>query len=147
MITIIYFLFFGFGLLCVFLWEREGRDTYKISLIVLLIFLFFLLFCIFIDINGIQRQTGTGQHSGYVTAIETNGLIWKTSSVYFKTDPKSSQEDIYCIKDRELMEKLKELSLNKKLVTIKYKTVLSAGLKYCSFESNIFVDIIVDIVK
>ncbi len=35
--------------------------------------------------------TNQGEHTGYVTAVEQEGLIWKTWRAYIKTDPQSSQ--------------------------------------------------------
>lgn len=44
-----------------------------------------------------------GKASGYVTAVEKNGVFWKTYQVYVKSDLRSSQEDIYCVEDQAII--------------------------------------------
>lgn len=63
-----------------------------------------------------------GSHTGYVTAVEQRGLIWKNYRVYVKTDRSSSQEDVYCIQEDndDLADKLKEFEKNKQQITVKY---------------------------
>ncbi len=65
-----------------------------------------------------------GTHTGYITAVEQNGLIWKNYHVYVKTDRTSSQEDSYCVlaDERELAEQLRAFQKNKQNVTITYDT-------------------------
>lgn len=53
-------------------------------------------------------NTGTGTHNGYITNTEKTGLIWKTGTVYIKTDLSSSQEDFYCVENQDVMNKLQE---------------------------------------
>lgn len=54
----------------------------------------------------------TGQHVGFVTAVEdANNLVWDSTLVYFKSSTESTQEDVYCVNDqptRELLETLQE---------------------------------------
>lgn len=69
--------------------------------------------------NGIQ--TGSGQHTGYVTATECGGIVFKTCEVYFKTDTQSTQEDVYCVSDKELIEELNSYASSKERVTLHYK--------------------------
>lgn len=75
--------------------------------------------------------TEDGSHTGYVTSIETNGIIFKTYSVYFKTETESSQEDRYCIIDEELKNKLAKYQKEKKLITIEFFDWIIRGVKYC----------------
>lgn len=82
------------------------------------------------------KITELGKHTGTVTAIETNGLIWKTDSVFFKTDSQSSQEDRYCILDKELKSKLEAYQESKTKVTIEYEDYLLVGYALCSDGDN-----------
>lgn len=87
--------------------------------------------CGHLIINGWHYETGSGEHTGTITAVELDGLVWKTYSIYFKTDTQSSQEDHYCVMDDSLIPKLKELSQSKAKVTISYVDYFLFGEKYC----------------
>jgi competence protein ComGC len=83
-------------------------------------------------IYGIHWETTrNGTHTGTVTAVEENGMIWHTYSVYFKTDAQSSQEDLYCVKDSNLLETLREKEMNKDKVTITYNGYFLNGISNC----------------
>lgn len=71
-----------------------------------------------------------GSHTGYVTAVERTGLIFKTNAVYFKTDTQSSQEDTYCATD-EVVDQLREAQVEKKLVTVNYKRGFTMPIWEC----------------
>ena len=62
---------------------------------------FFALFFI----SNIGKTHGT--HNVYVTAVETNGIIWSTDRAYVKTSQQSSQEDTYCVQDPAVLTQLK----------------------------------------
>jgi hypothetical protein len=110
----------------------------QIGIIIGVIFVIFAIFSlILISAIGIHIKTmENGHHTGYVTAIETNGIIWKTDSVYFKTDAQSSQEDRYCVIDKELKQKLLMFQQTKKLVTITYMQYFSAGWNNCKIDDS-----------
>lgn len=76
--------------------------------------LFFLL------LTGCIRTTSGGSHTGYITAVETNGIIFKADYVYIKTDLSSSQEDKYCIEDDDVLSQVKQAQSDKSKVTLKY---------------------------
>jgi hypothetical protein len=82
-------------------------------------------------IHGIHYQTAKGEHTGYVTAVEKSGIIWKTGTAYFKTDTSSSQEDVYCVTDEDVFNQLVETSRNKAKVTISFKDYLAKGISNC----------------
>lgn len=86
---------------------------------------------------GIRINTGSGQHTGYVTAIEKNGLIWKTWRAYVKTDTQSSQEDTYCVIDPSVVAQLTRAVDTKEHVTVSYFSWVSAGITKCSHEGAI----------
>jgi len=65
-------------------------------------------------------NVSNGSHTGYVTAIEKNGLIWKTGNAYFKTSLESTQEDYYCVEDEDVYKKLEEASREKRNITISF---------------------------
>lgn len=100
--------------------------------IVLFIFLFILL----IFPTKIIQTTSNGEHTGTITAIETDGIIFKTNSVYFKTDAQSSQEDRYCIVDSDLKEQLSIYQKNKTTVTIIYEDYLIIGYPLCNSDDS-----------
>lgn len=98
----------------------------------------FIAFLIFAPIFfGVHWNTGTGEHSGYVTAVEKSGLFFKTYTAHFKTDNQSSQEDQYCVIDSELVEKLKTASENRNRIALHYFSWLSAGAKNCGGEGAV----------
>ena len=78
--------------------------------------------------------TRAGLHTGYVTAIQQEGLIFHNYKVFFKTDNSSSQEDSYCVRrdKTELAEQLREANKTRKLVTIFYDGERGFGLSLCS---------------
>ena len=65
-----------------------------------------------------------------------NKFYDKYYQVYFKTDLASSQEDLYCITDLSLIEKLEEYQKNKKQVTIKYYAMLFSKFTECGYNMN-----------
>ncbi len=44
-------------------------------------------------LSGCIETMNNGKHSGQITAIEKEGVIWKTYTVYVKSDISSSQEE------------------------------------------------------
>ena len=81
----------------------------------------------------IRITTGTGEHTGYITAVDQKGILWKNYHIYFKTETESSQEDEYCIIrfDKELAEEVKQISKEKQLVSLKYETFLTLHPSFC----------------
>ena len=78
-------------------------------------------------------STGPGAHTGYVTAVEQEGWLFKNYRVYVKTDNSSSQEDIYCL-DRsrqDLVRTAQEVSKKRELVTVEFAGVRGFGWGLC----------------
>lgn len=96
-----------------------------------------IVFGIFFNI----MTPGSGQHTGYVTATETYGIIWKTSRAYIKTDTQSSQEDKYCVEDPSVLEKLKIAQESKEKVTILYDSPLIMPNWKCGNEDSVIIGI------
>lgn len=77
-----------------------------------------------------------GQHTGYITAIETSGIFWKVDTAYVKTDLSSSQEDVYCLLvSDDVKEELRQKSINKEPVTVTYIDYAIRGWENCSIKS------------
>lgn len=100
-----------------------------IALVILLVILF--------SIFGFHVNTGNGQHVGYVTSTETNGIFFKTHRAYIKTDTQSSQEDSYCVIDPAVFAQLGTFADQKAHVEVKYYSLMSAGISKCGGESAI----------
>ena len=82
------------------------------------------------------QTTDNGVHTGYVTAVEHSGLIWKTWTVYFKTDVQSSQEDRYCVIDGNVVNELIVFQLNKTQVNIEFEDYFFVGLPLCAMNDE-----------
>lgn len=96
------------------------------------VFILIVLAICVILFTGIHIKTTVGGiHTGTITAIEINGVIFKTTAVYFKTDTQSSQEDVYCLIDKSLIPELEQLQKEKKLITINYIDYLLPAMKEC----------------
>ncbi len=107
------------------------KDIFAIGCLVLVLILGAVGF---FGIN--YTSTRGGEHNGYVTALESTGIIWQNWKVYFKTDNSSSQEDIYCLprEDIKLLEKLREANEQRKQVLLKYEGMRRWGYGICSGE-------------
>lgn len=81
--------------------------------------------------------TENGRHSGQVTALEQNGLIFKTWTAYVKSDVSSSQEDAYCVEDEKVVEELMEASRTKKNIVVGYHDEAIVAPWRCNSESGI----------
>lgn len=109
--------------------KGETLIEFLVGMIILLVLLFALL------IPGSIRfsQVGNGQHTGYVTAVDERGYIFRNYDVYFKTDTSSSQEDLYCVfrNDKLLKMQLEDAAAKKERVTITYHGVRGLGFGLC----------------
>jgi len=97
----------------------------------------FVIFSIFFSL----MTPGQGQHTGYITAVETYGIIWDTTRAYVKTDTQSSQEDMYCVQDEEVINQLKKVQESKEKVTIEFKSPLIIPNWKCGDESSVIINI------
>ena len=98
----------------------------------------FIIFMIILAICfacwGIRlSQVGEGEHSGYITAVDQRGYIFRNYDVFFKTDNSSSQEDTYCVdrNDKELVKQAQEANKTRKQVTVHYHGVRGIGFDLC----------------
>lgn len=109
--------------------NNKGQIGIWVFIILTIIFLIAFIIFGFVGIHIITTRDGS--HTGYVTAIEENGIIFKTITVYFKTDTQSSQEDSYCLIDRSLIPPLREKQENKEKVTITFFDYLMPSFFEC----------------
>lgn len=90
-----------------------------------------------VPIFGFNYETSRGEHTGYITAVQRQGIFFKTGRVYVKTETESSQEDIYCVVDKDVENQLKEFASNKMRVKVSYYGLISAGITRCEGEGEI----------
>ena len=101
---------------------------------------------LFIFIFGLAGcgNTGKGEHMVQATAIETQGILFKTSSVYVKTDISSSQEDKYCVENSVVMKKLEGLAKTRQKFTLNFHTEFFVPPWRCSVDDTAIVDSVSD---
>ena len=112
-----------------------------IEILVVLTILGFIFFVVVLPFIGIHYETGKGQHTGYITAVEKSGVIWKKGRAYIKIDLSSSQEDQYCVIDDSVYSRLEEAARNKEKLTIQHLSYFSAGITNCAGEDAIITGI------
>lgn len=82
------------------------------------------------------KTRANGEHIGYVTAVEDQGGIIPSNgtTVYVKTELSSSQEDTYCVPDKEveLIEELKQAARDKNNVAISFDGLILTGWFNCT---------------
>ena len=93
-----------------------------------------LILTFVIPYTGWHIVTSNGEHKGFITSAETTGLVFKTHTVYVKTDTQSSQEDSYCVVDDEVFKKLKDAVETKEPITVVYIDWFSRGIANCNGE-------------
>ncbi len=108
----------------------------------LLFSVFILWLILWVPLFGFNYETGRGEHTGYVTAVERSGIFFKTGTAYVKTDTQSSQEDTYCFIDKDIEEQLKDFSLKKTHVNVFFYSLFSAGITQCAGEGAIIYKVV-----
>lgn len=107
------------------------------TLLVIFGFMVGIVLLIIFSFTGLHLDTGSGTHTGYVTAVERSGVFWKTGTAYFKTEGSSSQEDLYCVTDNNVYAQLEQASKEKRLVTIEHKSYFMTSVAECNNEPAI----------
>lgn len=124
---------------------KKETGSINFGLIFALLFSLVVVYFIFVfPFVSWTYQTGYGNHTGYVTAVEKNGLIWKTGTAFIKSDTQSSQEDQYCIIDPNVYAELTAASEAKAHVTVGYTDWLHKAMQVCNGESAIITSVTVD---
>ncbi len=99
------------------------------------------LFCSF-PLWVIPYRTASGEHTGYVTAVEQKGVFFKTWTAYVKTSPTSSQEDVYCVIDRAVIPQLQQAAQSNEHVDLYFVDWLKRGVQNCKGESGIIIKVV-----
>ncbi len=73
--------------------------------------------------SGCIETVSNGTHSAQITAVQLDGLLFKTYTVYVKSDVSSSQEESYCIDESHLdiVPSLIQASKDRRKVVITYR--------------------------
>lgn len=100
--------------------------------IIILVLVFGIL-----PIFGLPINTGSGSQTGFVSAVEKSGVIFKTNRVYIKPTLESTQEDFYCVVDDAVYLELEKASIEKSRVKVSHYSLMSAGVKNCDNENAI----------
>ncbi len=116
---------------------RKEKIILVIEGISILIGFCMVLAFIVIGFTGCHMSSGKGGHVGIITAAETTGFVVKTKKVYFKTSQRSSQEDEYCVIDKDLYKKLKTVASGQDNVEIFYTSYWSNGFFNCDGEDAV----------
>jgi hypothetical protein len=92
------------------------------------ILLGFIIICLIVV--GVPIEDNNGSQVGYITTVETNGVIFKTDSAYIKSNLESSQEERYCI-NQEVKEDLINAMNNNSKVRIYFNDVFIRKIGLC----------------
>ena len=66
-----------------------------------------LIIPIILIFSGCIVTTRDAEHVAYITSIEQNGVFFKGYNVYTKTDLSASNEDMFCVEDKSVLNELK----------------------------------------
>lgn len=91
-------------------------------------------------IIGLHIDTGSGSQVGFVSATEKEGIIFKTGRAYIKPTLESTQEDIYCVTNADVLKKLEEASVLKSKVKVNYFSWFASGVVNCQGEDAVIKD-------
>jgi hypothetical protein len=121
--------------------NKKGQEYGALSIFIIGILL--ILACSIPFFTGVHIiTTENGRHTGTITAVETNGMIFKTISVYFKSDAQSSQEDVYCLIDKSLIPIIEQKAQDKAKVTLIYMDYFITSVAECgTYNGGIIVGI------
>jgi hypothetical protein len=102
---------------------------------------FIWLFTVFL---GVPIKNNSGQYTGFVTAVEQNGVIFKGYNVFLKTELESSDSDKACIdrNNKELIDELRQAQREKRNIVLEYEGVLEYGVGQCPGEDWMIKEII-----
>lgn len=106
-----------------------------VALVIILVVVGGLIGILFALIGG--GVPNSGQHTGIVTSVEQEGIIWHTYKAYVKTSAQSTQEDAYCVTDPQVVTALQNDADAIKEVTVYYSRGFFVGPWSCGGESSI----------
>ena len=100
--------------------EYGDVKTSVVISLVIFIMIFFILALILPLITIVDIGASRGEHTGLITAVESNqNIFWDADLIYFKSSDESTQEEIYCI-HKDLIKEAKEVSSKKQIITISF---------------------------
>lgn len=102
-----------------------------------LVLILLIVWPIATEIVGYHYQTGAGDHTGYITSVEKNGVFFKTGTAYLKTSTQATQEDAYCVIDPSVYDQLQADSVSGVHVNVHYHSWFAAGIANCDGEGAI----------
>lgn len=108
----------------------------KITAIVIGSVVAFVALIVGIGLLTIKYQTSQGEHTGYVTVAETDGIFFKTHVVYVKTNTTSSQEDEYCVIDPAVYQQMQSYAGSQQHVDMYYVDWFKRGMQNCKAETE-----------
>jgi hypothetical protein len=82
-----------------------------------------------------DNETSHGIATGYVSAVQTGGVFWSTTTVYLKTDLQSTQEEAYCVVDLGLAQQLRQSAERRQRVELTFTGHLWFG-EGCEFDDG-----------
>jgi hypothetical protein len=104
----------------------------KVTIGTIVVFGFLYLVLWHLPVNGWHLQTSKGEQTGFVTAVETNGVFFKTPRVYIKSELSSSQEEAFCVAaDQATITRLEEAARTQERLTLEFVDWFMRGAKYC----------------
>jgi hypothetical protein len=117
------------------IFKEKNKKGQTLAGLIIGIIIFFLIVATILafSIIRIPIEENRGSQSGYITTIETNGIIFKTYSLYIKSSLESSQEERYCIELEDKKILIDAMEKGKK-VKIYFYDYISRGIGYCKSE-------------
>ncbi len=88
-------------------------------------------------VYGWHYETGRGDHTGYITAVEKSGIFFKTGTAYLKTNTTSTQEDSYCVIDSAVFDELQKASVSSAHINVHFVTYFMTGVAECGTENSV----------
>jgi hypothetical protein len=72
------------------------------------VFLLFIIVLSLISLSGCWVTTRKASQIGYITNVETDGLIVKSNCVYLRTSLESSKEETWCVENENVRRQLED---------------------------------------
>ena len=112
--------------------KDENLSVCDITFLILILCLMIgLILIIIFSFTGLHIEDNRGSQVGYITTVETNGLVFKTNSAYIKSNLESSQEERYCVIDEEVKNQLVQAMESDQKIKIYFYDWLFRGVNNC----------------
>lgn len=123
--------------------KNKQKGSIDIELIATIGSLLLIAMIIIVPIIGLVTGFGfpnKGEHVGYITAVEQGGF-GDNYTAYIKSELESSQEDVYCIQDENLVDTLREKSKTKENVVVVYSRGWFEPITVCNGEPSVIINV------